>query len=266
MDYQQQDSQEFLRFLLDGMSEDLCRKPVQQLINESNNNSHRSTSAASKSSNTSVSVSGSGTSNSGSKIALGNGSNSMTMKSIGTILPMLPQHTTSTESSPNSQASCHTKVNATNNNDHTEFSPQNSGNLSQKLRSETRAMRENQSQHLQLVHNIPQQGGVNFMGGAALTRMSSRGMETFATSSAAFSGGDDALREEEDSDDSSAVIQVHTQPTAKAKLFADIKLSRKLNSSMDTLKGAMSQNQVNFIFGFKIRICMSKFLCCCSRR
>ncbi|RYG92516.1 hypothetical protein EON65_59055, partial [archaeon] len=28
MDYQQQDSQEFLRFLLDGMCEDLCRRKL----------------------------------------------------------------------------------------------------------------------------------------------------------------------------------------------------------------------------------------------
>lgn len=241
MDYQQQDSQEFLRFLLDGMSEDLCRKPSQQL-NESSNYSHRSNSAASRTSN----ATGNGNSNGTSKASQGNGSNSMAMKSSGTILPMLPQHTTSAESSPNSQASGYTNGNTTTSNDHAEFSPQKSGNLSQKLRSETRAMRENQMQHLQLVHNIPQQGGVKVMG-AALTRMSSKGMETFVASPAAFSGGNDALREEEDSDDSSAVIQVHTQPTAKAKLLADIKLSRKLNSNLDTMKG----HQVNCFFNSK---------------
>ena len=37
MDYQQQDSQEFLRFLLDGISEDLCRKHSQDDSNDSAN-------------------------------------------------------------------------------------------------------------------------------------------------------------------------------------------------------------------------------------
>lgn len=237
MDYQQQDSQEFLRFLLDGMSEDLCRKASQQQANDSTNIAHRSTSAASKSSSASVSSSGSGS----SKTSQGNGSSSLAAKSGGTILPMLPQHTTSAETSPNSQASGQVNGNATKNNDHTDLSPQKSGNLSQKLRSETRAMRE---QQVQQAHSLPQQGGVKVMG-AALTRMSSRGVESFATPSAAFAGADGSLREEEeDSDDSGAVIQVHTHPTAKARLLADIKLSRKLNSHMDSMKGSMSQLQV----------------------
>jgi hypothetical protein len=38
MDFQQQDSQEFLRFLLDGMSEDLCRRKIEQKSNNNNNN------------------------------------------------------------------------------------------------------------------------------------------------------------------------------------------------------------------------------------
>ena len=231
MDFQQQDSQEFLRFLLDGMSEDLCRKSSQQ-ANDSSSNAHRSTSAASKSSNTSVSSSGSGS----SKTSQGNG-----VKSGGTILPMLPQHTTSAESSPNSLASGHANGNAAKNNDHTDLSPQKSGNLSQKLRSETRAMRE---QQIQQAHGLSQQGGVKVMG-AALTRMSSRGVESFAAPSTAFAGADGSLREEEEeSDDSGAVIQVHTHPTAKARLLADIKLSRKLSSHVDTMKGSMSQLQV----------------------
>ena len=237
MDYQQQDSQEFLRFLLDGMSEDLCRKSSQQ-ANDSSSNAHRSTSAASKSSNTSVSSSGSGS----SKTSQGNGSSSLAVKSGGTILPMLPQHTTSAESSPNSLASGHANGNATKNNDHTDLSPQKSGNLSQKLRSETRAMRE---QQIQQAHGLSQQGGVKVMG-AALTRMSSRGVESFAAPSTAFAGTDGSLREEEEeSDDSGAVIQVHTHPTAKARLLADIKLSRKLSSHVDTMKGSMSQLQVD---------------------
>jgi hypothetical protein len=40
MDFQQQDSQEFLRFLLDGMSEDLCRRKPEQKTKEVPSSSH----------------------------------------------------------------------------------------------------------------------------------------------------------------------------------------------------------------------------------
>ena len=72
MDFQQQDSQEFLRFLLDGMSEDLCRKHSEQEV----------------SSNTATQLGTNPTKHDGKSV----------QKSSSGILPMLPQ------SSPNASS------------------------------------------------------------------------------------------------------------------------------------------------------------------
>jgi len=219
MDYQQQDSQEFLRFLLDGMSEDLCRKraatPKQSHPQQpvSNHGEGLPLSGVAEKPATRPAAGGHPAANSASK--------QISVKAGGTILPMLPQHGANThhsqsaESSPNSQTSSNHSVALVETDSQTSNSK--AGGLSHKLRAETRAVRDLQLQQLQ------QQSARST--GAALSRVN-------ATITAA-----NDLREEE-SDDDSAVIQVQPHPSAssgaaKAKLLADIRLSKKINSQLE---------------------------------
>ena len=244
MDYQQQDSQEFLRFLLDGMSEDLCRKqPAQPPQHQSDASPiQKSSSAHSRSLHNQIAMP-SVTS------ATSSGSGGNPVKAGGTILPILPQHgaaahsasASSTESSPNSNASL-----SPGGFEAQEVGQTKPGHLTQKLRAETRAMRDTpfQQMHSHQAHSPYNQKP----GGPTLNRMNARSdmVSAFAASS--------DMREE-DSDDST-IVQIQSHPTAKAKLLADIRLSKKLNSQLDNGKNVQQQVIFSQTESFQIKFCM----------